>query len=170
MEPGRPALGVWSLSHWSTREAPSSRPLARALPCQPSQSALLVTIPEVRLRPRLQGGSGWGAGLNGEQASARWGMGGLGQGWGREREAPSGNSAVAGVGAGWEGRSRRTGGHRGREVGALTPGGQAGKRGQLLRRASTPSEAEEDRATPAPQGNVAMPDWRESHFYFERHC
>ena len=78
-----------------------------------------------------------------------------GGGWGGRR-----------VGAGWEGRSGRTGGHRGREARALTPGGQAGKRGQLLRRASTPSEAEEDRATPAPQGNVAMRDWRESHFLF----
>ena len=107
-----------------------------------------------------------GQGVNGEQGSERWGMDGLGQGWGWEREAPSGNRAVAGVGAGWEGRSGGTGGHRGREARALTPGGQAGKRGQLLRRASTPSEAEEDRATPAPQGNVAMRDWRESHFLF----
>ena len=84
-------------------------------------------------------------------------------GRGRERRCQEMGGGRVATGCG--GSSRRAGGHRGTEAGAWTPGGrQAGRQGgQLLWRASTPSEAEEGRTT-RPAGNCGMRDWRESHF------
>ena len=77
-------------------------------------------------------------------------------------QAQSGNGGVPGAAAGSGGRSRRTGGPRGREDRALTPCGQA-REGGFGGRASTPSELEEDRASPGPQGGVGCEAGRESH-------
>ena len=78
------------------------------------------------------------------------------------REALSGNGGVAGWPQGAGGAADRQEAIGGRRPG---PGHQAAGRqgGQLLGRVSTPSEAEDGRAT-RPAGNCGVRDWKESHF------